>query len=76
MSTPPTTNATNAPKLAWQDWQAGLAVFIILFLISETDIAPVAEVVAWGVPSLYILNMFARGGKGFDFASIANATHT
>lgn len=38
------------------DWMAGLGVFGILFIIAETDAAPVADVLAWGIAVFYVMN--------------------
>jgi hypothetical protein len=68
-------NTSNAPQISWQDWEAGLAIYIILFLAAETDAAPVAEVIAWGIATSYIIWAVAQS-NGLNWRGITNTINT
>lgn len=45
-----------------EEWQAILAAYGILLIISETSAAPLASLAAWGVAITYLLDVAANKG--------------
>lgn len=53
-----------------KDWQAAIAAYAVLFLAAETAAAPLAVVIAWGIPLVYFTRTLMPAG-GLTQSSLA-----
>ena len=45
-----------------QQWQAILIGYGVLLVMSETELAPLAVIMAWGVAGVYLIDTVSQGG--------------